>query len=147
MKEFDTIKKELSKDSGLQEQDSNAQNSKFRTFELSDGFYLYIGKNAANNDELTMKFAKPNDIWMHARGSAGSHAVIRVDKGKSPNKSIIREAAQIVAYYSQARKAKYVPVAYCERKYVKKPKGAAPGSVEISREEVIMAEPKVKSEE
>ncbi len=114
---------------------------KFRQFDLGDGFMLYVGKNAANNDELTMRFAKPNDIWLHARGSGGSHAVIRIDKGQKPNKQIIKKAAAVAAYYSQARKAKYTPVAYTFKKYVRKPKGANTGSVVIAREEVVMVSP------
>ncbi|MCX6154210.1 MAG: NFACT RNA binding domain-containing protein [Candidatus Kapabacteria bacterium] len=144
MKQLDELKKGSSESNSDTDFEKIDPSSKYRVFELSDGFFLYVGKSAANNDELTMKFAKQNDIWLHARGSSGSHAVIRVDKGKSPTKAIIREAADIVAYYSGARNAKYVPVAYCERKYVRKPKGAAVGAVVMSREDVVMAEPKLK---
>ena len=61
--------------------------SKYREFPLEEGFMLYVGKSAANNDELTMKFAKQNDIWLHARGVSGSHAVIRVT-GKNPQNAL-----------------------------------------------------------
>ncbi|MFH1050647.1 MAG: NFACT family protein [bacterium] len=115
--------------------------TKFREFDLGEGYLLYVGRNAANNDELTMKFAKPNDIWFHARGSGGSHVVLRVHKEQKPPKHIIKKAASVAAYYSQARNAKYVPVAYTFKKYVRKPKGANTGSVIISREEVILVEP------
>lgn len=119
------------------------QTTQFREFGLGDGYILYVGKNAANNDELTMHFAKPNDLWLHARGSGGSHCVLRLTSSEKPPKQILKKAAEIAAYYSQARKAKYTPVAYTYKKYVHKPKGANPGSVVISREEVIMAEPKL----
>lgn len=115
--------------------------TKFKEFDLGEGFILYVGKNAANNDDLTMKFAKPNDLWFHARGSGGSHAVLRLNKDQKPPKHIIKKAASIAAYYSQARNAKYVHVAYTQKKYVRKPKGANTGSVVISKEEVIMVEP------
>ncbi len=115
---------------------------KFRKFELDEGFILYVGKNAANNDELTIKFAKPNDIWMHARGSSGSHAIIRVEKGKKVPKRIIEQGAAICAYYSGQKNSKYAAVCYTEKKYVRKPKGAAVGSVTITREKVVMVEPK-----
>jgi predicted ribosome quality control (RQC) complex YloA/Tae2 family protein len=119
--------------------------SKFREFDLGDGYILYAGKNASNNDELTVKFAKPNDIWMHARGSAGSHTVLRSPNPKEakPPKNILMAAAQITAYYSKQKNAKYVPVAYTQKKNVHKPKGAAPGAVVMSREDVVMAEPKL----
>ncbi|MDQ1265677.1 MAG: hypothetical protein QG635_828, partial [Bacteroidota bacterium] len=93
--------------------------------------------------ELTMKFAKPNDLWIHARGSGGYHAVLNLGKEQKPPKNILKRAAEITAYYSQARNAKYTPVAYCLKKFVHKPKGADPGSVVIGREETIMVEPKL----
>ncbi|MBK9248314.1 MAG: DUF814 domain-containing protein [Ignavibacteria bacterium] len=116
--------------------------SKYREFSLEEGFVLYVGKSAANNDELTMKFAKQNDIWLHARGVSGSHAVIRVT-GKNPPKRVIEQAAEITAYYSNARNASYTPVAYTLKKYVRKPKGAHPGAVVMEREEVVMVKPRL----
>jgi predicted ribosome quality control (RQC) complex YloA/Tae2 family protein len=122
----------------------NDPKSLFRTFQLDEQYTLYVGKNAANNDRLTVKFAKPNDIWLHARGSGGSHVVLRMPaKIEKPPKHILEKAAQIAAYYSQQRQGKFVPVAYTHKKYVRKPKGAAPGSVTMAREQVIMVEPKL----
>ncbi|MER3328877.1 MAG: NFACT RNA binding domain-containing protein, partial [Candidatus Kapaibacterium sp.] len=100
---------------------------KFKKYELSENFVLYVGKNAKNNDELTMKVAKPNDIWLHARGVGGSHCLIRVD-GREPSKGIIKEAAAIAAFYSKAKTSHLAPVAYTYKKYVSKPKGANPGA-------------------
>lgn len=113
--------------------------SPYRVFELSDDFIVYLGKNAENNDQLTKQFAKPNDIWLHARGVSGSHAII---KGKGiPPKHIIEKAAAIAAYYSQSRNASYTPVSYTFKKYIRKKKGSHPGAVMMEREEVIMVKP------
>lgn len=117
--------------------------SDFRKFDLGDNYILYVGKNAKNNDELTFKFAKPNDIWLHTRGVAGSHAVIPLNKKQNVPKNIIEKAASIAAYYSSARKSSYVPVVYTYRKYLKKPKGAATGEVLVTKENVIFVEPKL----
>ncbi len=114
---------------------------KYKVFDLGDGFTLYVGKNAANNDELTMKFAKANDLWFHVRGISGSHAVIRIEKGQKPGKHIIEKAAAITAYYSKMRNAGLTPVAYTEKKYVRKPKGANPGQVLITKEKVVQVVP------
>ncbi len=124
---------------------SNEQTNatRFREFDLGDNYKLYVGRNAANNDELTMKFAKPNDLWMHARGSSGSHSVVRLDKEIKLPKHILTKAAEITAYYSGSRNAKYVPVVYTFKKYVRKPKGANAGAVVINKEDVIMVEPKL----
>jgi len=135
--------KELTGNKTMDTQDNTS--TKFREFDIGDGFIVYVGKNASNNDELTMKFAKPNDLWFHARGSGGSHVVLRTNKEQKIPKNILHKAASIAAYYSQARKAKYVPVAYTYKKYVRKPKGANVGSVIISKEEVIMVEPGIPS--
>lgn len=137
-------KQQLSKKPMKNNQEINNQNAtQFRTFELEEGFVVYVGKNAENNDRLTMKFAKQNDIWLHARGVGGSHAILRSTQGIKPTKKYIEQAAQISAYYSQSRNAKYTPVVYTERKYVRKPKGANVGAVVLERETVIMVEPKL----
>lgn len=114
---------------------------KFRVFVLGSDFTLYVGKNATNNDELTMRFAKPNDLWFHARGVSGSHAVLRQTGKEKPTKKVIETAASIAAYYSSARNASYTPVAYTEKKYIRKPKGANAGAVIMEREKVIMVTP------
>lgn len=116
--------------------------SPYRVFELEGGYTLYVGRNAANNDELTMRFAKQNDWWFHARAESGSHAVLRGGSGKEkPPKHIITKAAEIAAWYSGARNASWTPVVYTQRKNVRKPKGANVGAVVLDREEVIMVKP------
>jgi len=113
--------------------------SPYRVFVLSEDFTVYLGKNAENNDQLTKQFAKPNDVWLHARGVSGSHAII---KGKGiPPKHIIEKAAAITAYYSLSRNASYTPVSYTFKKYIRKKKGSHPGAVMMEREEVIMVKP------
>ena len=143
VKELTNIKKKVAGFMGVRMNTENQnKESRFKTFDLGEGYILYVGKNAANNDELTMKFAKPNDLWFHARGAGGSHVVLRLDKGAKPGKHIMEKAASLTAYYSQQRRAKMTPVAYTYKKYVRKPKGANPGTVVLSKEDVIMARPK-----
>jgi len=142
VKKLKKIKEEYAALFGEDNQDRQGGN-RFRTFDLGEGYMLYVGKNAANNDELTLHFAKPNDLWFHARGTSGSHAVLRMHKPEKPPKYILKKAAAVAAYYSGAKNAKYVPVSYTFKKFVHKPKGANPGAVVIKREEVIMAEPRL----
>ena len=120
--------------------------SKYREFDLSEGWTLYVGRSAQNNDELTMKFAKQKDTWLHARGVSGSHAVLRSAQSIKPPKNILEKAAAIVAYYSKARNAKYTPVVYTQRNNVRKPKGSAVGAVVLDREETIMIQPGLPAE-
>lgn len=114
----------------------------FRVFTVDGGFEVWAGKSSTNNDLLTTRFAKPNDLWFHARGSSGSHVILRVASSKGePSKKARDQAAGIAAYYSKMKKARLVPVAMTERKYVRKPKGAPPGTVVLEREQTIFAQP------
>lgn len=114
----------------------------FREFALPEGWTLFVGRNAANNDELTMRFAKQNDWWLHARGVSGSHAVLRSPSpGLKIPKAVLERAAQITAWYSTARNASWTPVIYTLKKNVRKPKGANVGAVLVEREDVVMVKP------
>jgi len=114
----------------------------FRRYELGSGFELWVGRNAAQNDELTTRVSRKFDLWLHARGVGGSHAVLR-----PPNRTVeipeetIQRAASIVAYYSKARGSALVPVIVAERKFVRKPRRAEPGMVIVDRHRVVMVEP------
>ncbi len=115
----------------------------FRRFDLGSGYEVWVGRNAKQNDALTFRHARKYDLWMHARGVAGSHVVLRVPHRQArPEPRIKEQAAAIAAYYSKARGSDLVPVMVTERKYVRKPKGAAPGAVTVEREEVLLVEPK-----
>ena len=115
----------------------------FRVFSLEHGYEVWVGKSSASNDLLTMKHAAPHDLWFHVRGASGSHTVLKMKKGENVPREIVYQAAGIAAYYSKMRNASTVPVAYCERKYVRKPKGIARGAVTLEREKVIFVKPKL----
>jgi predicted ribosome quality control (RQC) complex YloA/Tae2 family protein len=127
---------------GLSNKESGAPEPPFRVYRVDGGFEVWAGKNSKSNDELTMKHAKPNDLWFHARGAGGSHVVLRVNSAKGePGKKARIQAAGIAAWFSKLKGSKMVPVAMTRRKHVRKPKGAPPGTVAIEREEVIIAAP------
>ena len=112
----------------------------FHTLELK-GYQIWIGKNAKSNDKL-VQFSHKEDVWMHARGVPGSHLVIRManDQGMPP-KEVIVEAASYAAYNSKAKGSNLVPVIFTKRKYVRKPKGAAPGAVLVQKEQIELVKP------
>jgi len=113
-----------------------------RRYISSDGFEILVGRAARDNDYLTFKVAKPNDLWLHAADYGGSHVVVRNATRKDvPHRTII-EAAQLAGQFSQARKDPKVDVHYTERKFVSKPKGSAPGLVRLLRSRNITVEPK-----
>ena len=107
-----------------------------------EGYTIWIGKNAKNND-LLVKMGHKEDIWLHARGVSGSHVLIRMgNRNDYPPKNITLEAASYAAYYSKAKGSEVVPVIFTKKKFVRKPKGAAYGTVVVQREEVEFVTPK-----
>ena len=119
--------------------------NRFRIFLFEFGFEVWVGKDSASNDLLTFKYSKQDDLWFHVRGASGSHTVLKIPEefeGKIP-KDIIKAAAEICAYYSKAKNAKNVNVAYTEAKNVHKYRGAKSGSVVIKNEKVVKVTPKI----
>ncbi|GIV58826.1 MAG: hypothetical protein KatS3mg042_1739 [Rhodothermaceae bacterium] len=114
----------------------------FRRFPLGQGYEVWVGKSARQNDELTFRHARKYDLWLHARGVPGSHAVLRLPHRQArPGRDVRERAAAIAAYFSKARGSSLVPVIVTERKYVRKPKGAPLGAVAVDREEVLLVAP------
>ncbi|HET6975149.1 MAG TPA: NFACT RNA binding domain-containing protein [Pyrinomonadaceae bacterium] len=113
-----------------------------RRYLSTDGYELLVGRAARDNDNLTFRVAQPNDLWMHAGDYPGSHVVVRNPTRKEiPHRTIV-EAAQLAGRFSQASDDTKVVVHYTERKFLSKPKGAAPGLVRMSRFRSITVEPK-----
>ncbi len=113
----------------------------FWTFEYK-GFTIWAGRDAKNNDELTMKWTHKNDLWLHARDVPGSHVIIRHQSGKPFPKDVIEYAASIAAWNSKRKTEALCAVIVTPKKFVRKKKGAPAGSVIVDREEVILIEPK-----
>ena len=117
-----------------------------RRYVSADGFEMLVGRAAKDNEHLTFKVAKPNDVWLHAADYPGSHVIVRnATRKELPQRTLI-EAAQLAAYFSQANKDPKVDVHYTERKFVSKPKGAAPGLVRMTRFKNITVKPKEAAE-
>jgi predicted ribosome quality control (RQC) complex YloA/Tae2 family protein len=112
----------------------------FRHF-VHRGYDVYVGRNARNNDKLTMAFARKDDLWLHAREAQGSHVVIR-QKGKAPIPAeVVAFAAGLAAWYSKQRNSGLVAVLLTPRKYVRKSKRMAPGQVLVDRSETLLVPP------
>ncbi|MCC6327721.1 MAG: NFACT family protein [Acidobacteria bacterium] len=114
-----------------------------RRFTSSDGFEILVGKRAKDNDVLTFKVAKSLDTWMHAADYPGSHVVIRnPNRAEIPHRTLL-EAAQLAAFYSQGKAQVKAAVHYTQKKFVNKPKGAAPGLVSLASFKTLLVEPGV----
>ncbi len=118
------------------------QVSKPLEFHLSDGFVAYVGRNNMQNDELTLRQSRSNDLWFHTKFIHGSHTVIKTE-GRMPSDDVIVEAAKICAYYSKARNSANVPVDYTIIKNVKKPSGAKPGMVIYDNYNTVNVKPEL----
>jgi predicted ribosome quality control (RQC) complex YloA/Tae2 family protein len=97
-------------------------------FVSRDGFDIYVGKNNKQNDELTLKIASNNDIWLHTKNIPGSHVIIK-SMGREITDKAIEDGAMLAAYFSKGQSSSMVPVDYTYKKNVKKPAGAKPGMV------------------
>jgi len=114
----------------------------YREARLSTGLTVFIGRAGADNDRTTFEFAKPYELWFHAQQCAGSHVVMKFpNKSFQPSKREIEETAAIAAWHSKARHDSLVPVAYAERRHVRKPRKAKPGLVTVEREKSVMVVP------
>lgn len=109
----------------------------FRRFMSADGLPIFVGRNARENDELTFGLAKSDDLWLHARGTPGSHVVVRLDKGIDPPPETIRDAATLALLYSDLKKSGKGDVIYTRRKWVKKARGQAAGAVTVTQEKSL----------
>ena len=92
------------------------------------------------NDLLTLKSSYKSDLWFHTQKIHGSHVILSCE-GREPDEQSVLEAAQLAAYYSQARESQNVPVDYCPVKQVKKPAGAKPGMVIYEHYNTLYVDP------
>lgn len=109
----------------------------------SDGFHMYVGKNNYQNEELTFKFANGKDMWFHAKGMAGSHVIVKLEKASELPDRTYEEAGRLAAYYSKGRQAPKVEIDYTERKNLKKPPNAKPGFVIYHTNYSLLIEPDI----
>jgi predicted ribosome quality control (RQC) complex YloA/Tae2 family protein len=126
---------------GRKKQKASSAISGMRRYRSSDGYEVIVGRSARDNDQLTFRVARPNDLWLHAGDYPGSHVVIRnSSRNEIPHRTII-EAAQLAAKFSQASKDSRVTIHYTQRKFLTKPKGGAAGLVRMSNFRSIAVEP------
>ena len=114
-----------------------------RRFVSADGFEIMVGKKSSDNDYLTFRIAKSLDTWLHAADYPGSHVVIRNPNRKEISSKTLTEAAQLAAFYSDARELPKAAVNYTLKKFVNKPKRSAPGLVSLASFKTILVEPQV----
>jgi len=109
----------------------------YREFRTADASAVLVGRGAVDNDRLTLRVARPHDLWLHARGVTGAHVVVPLTKGKSCSAETLVDAATLAAHFSDLRGEPVVDVLYTPRRFVHKRKGSPVGSVMLGSEKVI----------
>lgn len=125
---------------------TKAEKKPGRWFLSTDGYEIGVGRNDKDNDYLTFRLARSQDIWLHAGDYPGSHVVVRnPGRGDVPQQTIL-EAAQLAAFYSQAKNHPKAAVHYTQKKFVSKPPRAKAGLVRLSSFKTLLVEPSIKIE-
>jgi len=118
-----------------------SEGARLYEYPLPGGWRVLAGRTEADNDRLSLRIARPDDWWFHVRGQSGSHVVLQGPAGESPGREALRAAAAVAAYHSKARAGGLVAVSCTQARFVSKPRGARPGTVQIRRETVLRVRP------
>ena len=146
IEDYEALMKELKINPAENAGKNNEEKFNFKQYVIDKKYNVYVGKDSANNDLLTTRFAKQNDFWFHARSVPGSHVVLRVENTKEAvPKSVLKSAAALAAFHSKAKTASTAPVSYTLKKYVYKKKGMNPGQVALTKEDVLLVKPEIPS--
>ena len=142
--ELEEIRQELQeqgylRDEGNRKRPRQGKLSPMR-FESTDGYPIYVGRNNRQNEELTFRQARKDDIWCHASKVHGSHVIISCS-GATPPDDTITQAAQLAAYYSETGDGQNVPVDVTTVRQVKKIPGGKPGMVIYHTYRTVIANP------
>lgn len=144
-RDISDIRAELTEGGYLRQTDRKKQMkvppSKPMEFRSSDGFQILVGRNNRQNDLLTGKLAYKTDLWLHVQKAHGSHVIIACAGAQVPDRTVT-EAAELAAWFSQARQGHNVPVDLCPVRQVKKPAGAKPGMVVYENYRTVYVTPR-----
>ncbi|WP_127575112.1 Rqc2 family fibronectin-binding protein [Paenibacillus barengoltzii] len=144
LSDIDEIREELTQQGYLRDRAKRGKKKKkndrptLHVYTSSEGIEIYVGKNNLQNEYVTNRLGKPNDTWLHTKDIPGSHVLIR---SESYGDATLNEAAQLAAYFSQAKQSSSVPVDCTLIRYVRKPNGAKPGFVIYDHQRTLYVTP------
>ncbi|WP_411347441.1 NFACT family protein [Paenibacillus sp. WLX2291] len=144
LQDIDEIREELAEQGYVRNRNKKAKKKKkdnrptLHIYTSSEGIEMYVGKNNLQNEYITNKMASNNDTWLHTKDIPGSHVVIR---SSEYGDATLAEAAQLAAYFSQAKESSSVPVDYTQIRHVHKPNGAKPGFVIYDHQTTLFITP------
>lgn len=138
-KYFEKIHNSLKNNDSLisrKKKEKNKTVSGFRYFISSTGKKIYVARNSRENDELTFKFAKGNNDWLHTRDYPGSHVIVSLSKNEKIDGKTLNEALQLALHFSKAKNNKSADVYYTKRKFLTKAKNSPVGKVNLSKYQI-----------
>ncbi|MNO61229.1 hypothetical protein D3C76_518710 [compost metagenome] len=144
LSDIDEIREELIQQGYLRDRSKKNKKKKkndrptLHIYTSSEGIEIYVGKNNLQNDYVTNKLGNPNDTWLHTKDIPGSHVLVR---SSAFGDITLNEAAQLAAYFSQAKESSSVPVDCTLVRYVRKPNGAKPGFVIYDHQRTLFVTP------
>lgn len=146
LKDFEEIREELILEDYIKDRRKRKPKEKVQVqapykFISSNGYEILVGRNNRQNDNLSRKIARKNDLWLHVKDLPGSHVIIRRKNKEEIPEETIKEAAIVAAYYSKGRDSENVPIDYTLVKNLRKPKGARPGLVYYENYQTIHVNP------
>ena len=106
-----------------------------------DGWYILVGRDANENDELLRHHVRGDDLWLHVRDFPGGYVFIKARKGKTVPLDILLDAANLAVYYSKARNAGKTDLYYTHVKYLRRAKNGPKGLVLPTQEKNLCIEP------
>ncbi|MBR0427510.1 MAG: NFACT family protein [Clostridia bacterium] len=134
---FEKKKTKLKKNKKPSKKTSN-KFSKFNPIKyIIEEYTIYVGRNNKENDYLTNKFARKDDLWFHTKDIHGSHVILKTNPNEKIPESIIYDAAKLAVEHSKAKNSSNVPVDYCKVCYVKRIPGNKPGLVIYTNNKTI----------
>jgi predicted ribosome quality control (RQC) complex YloA/Tae2 family protein len=114
---------------------SKRQENTFRKFLSPGGCIVLVGRNRRDNEAICFQVARGDDIWMHSRGCPGAHVLLQVRRGSPrPTEECMQFAADLAAFYSDARTERKAPITTASPKHIQKPRGAPLGAVKLRQE-------------
>jgi predicted ribosome quality control (RQC) complex YloA/Tae2 family protein len=114
-----------------------ARRRPYRVFLTAAGRRILVGKGGADNDATTLRVAGPHDLFLHVRGTPGAHVIVPLERGEEIAEQTLLDAATLAVHYSKMRTSAAADVSYAPCRFVRKPKGAKPGLVQVQREKVL----------
>jgi predicted ribosome quality control (RQC) complex YloA/Tae2 family protein len=121
-----------------------ARRTRLVEYRLGDGWRVLVGRSDADNEELSLRIARPEDFWFHVRGVPGGHVLLQAREGDAPGREILKQAAAIAAHHSKARQAGVVAVTCARGRDVSKPRGSPLGTVAVRRETLLKVRPSLE---